>query len=208
MLKDHTVAAFTLVEMLVATMIFIVGFVAVYSLFLTGINYRHESDRITSTALAATSLISTWRLTMQDQWSGYAPEDFVGDGDPTNGAETASPNEDFFPYPDDHGIWYRVQTATDAANDATNDESSSIRMVLLLTETADNPATLTLTDIFQRHFVDPAVSPDYLSTTFPNTIEDSSTRTWYDALSDEKKAIYILTWRKVLSRHEAVILRR
>ncbi len=205
---------FTLVEMLVATMVFVIGFVAVYSLFLAGMNYRHESDRLTGTALAATSLISNWRLEMAEGWdlgSGdVAPGDLVGDGDPTNGAESG---EELFPYPDDPNIWYRVDKATDLAGDDTNVDTAGIQIVLLLVEAAGTPGNLSLTDIRQRHFVDPLIHTDYLDSTFPiahfpHPVDDATAKAAYMSLSSDDKSTYVLVWRKILSRHEAVLLRR
>lgn len=201
-------SAFTLVEMLVATMVFIIGFVAVYSLFIAGMNYRHEADRLTNTSLAATSLISTWRLEMQDQW--FVVDDFVGDGNPTNGAE-AGTDQLFYPYPDNPGIWYRVQKATDAAGQTGlgTEKSSTLRLEILLIDLGDNPGDeLTLEDILIRHLVGPGVHDHYLDNTYPDTLEDAADRATYNALSSEDKAIYILVKRKVLARHEAIILRR
>ena len=201
-------SAFTLVEMLVATMVFIIGFVGVYSLFIAGMNYRHEADRLTNTSLAATSLISTWRLEMQDQW--YIVDDFVGDGNPTNGAESGA-DQLFYPYPDNPGIWFRVQKATDAAGQtgAGTEKSSTLRLEILLIDLGDNPDDeLKLDDILVRHLVAPGVHDHFLDNTYPNTIEDSTQRSTYESLSSEDKAIYILVQRKVLARHEAIILRR
>ena len=194
-------SAFTLVEMLVATMVFVIGFVAVYSLFIAGMNYRHEADRLTKTALAASSLISTWRLEMQDQWDTI--DQFVGDGNPAYGPE----NNDFFPYSDDPGIWYRIEKASNAAGETglNTDTSSTIRIELLLIDLGDTPASMDLTQIKQRFRVN---DTNYLIT-YADTIEDAAERSKYIALaSDDEKAIYVLVQRKILARHEAVILRR
>ncbi len=203
--------AFTLVEMLVATMVFVIGFVAIYSLFLAGINYRHESDRLTRTALVGTSLISNFRLQMQDQWNEV--DDFIGDGDPSDTSDTEN---DFFPYPDEPSVWYCVRKATDASGRNNTDDgidtskSSTVRLEILLIDLGEGPAsgTLTLTDILRRQFLDPAsaIGKDYIDNTFPDALPSSSA---YDAITtDVEKAIYILLWRKVLVRYEAVIVRR
>jgi prepilin-type N-terminal cleavage/methylation domain-containing protein len=55
-------AGFTLIEMLVATFIFIIGFTSVYALFLSGIKYRAEADAITRSSVAASNIINEMRL--------------------------------------------------------------------------------------------------------------------------------------------------
>src|SRR5277367_4098546 len=52
---------FTLVEMLVATIVFLVGFVAVFGLFLGGMRFRKLAEDTTRSSLAASCLIDEIR---------------------------------------------------------------------------------------------------------------------------------------------------
>ena len=53
---------FTLLEMLIATGIFLFGFMAVYALFLIGVESRQKAEQITRTSLAADAMLEDWRL--------------------------------------------------------------------------------------------------------------------------------------------------
>jgi prepilin-type N-terminal cleavage/methylation domain-containing protein len=103
-------SGFTLIEMLIATGIFLVGFVSVYSMFLAGSAAGKRSDALTQTTLATTSLIETLRLRAGSEPGGpYAPSAYNGDGDPT----TDDTEGHFVPFPDQPQIWYRFAYAAD-----------------------------------------------------------------------------------------------
>ena len=61
-LNQASQAGFTLLEMLVATFIFVIGFVSVYGLFLSGVKYRAEADAITRSSVAASNIVNEMRL--------------------------------------------------------------------------------------------------------------------------------------------------
>lgn len=83
-------AGFTLLEMLIAAMIFITGFMAVYGLFLGGLKFRSEADLITRSAVASSNIVSELRLGIRDM-------DNV--------------QQDFQAYHDQPGLYYRINHA-------------------------------------------------------------------------------------------------
>lgn len=95
---------FTLVEMLAASVIFLIGFVSVYGLFLGAMRFRQQGENLTRSAIAASSLTAELRLRMPFHPTS-APADFQGDGLPSNNPDTANA---FFHYSDQPGLFYRV----------------------------------------------------------------------------------------------------
>ncbi len=84
---------FTLVELLVATGVFIIGFVAVYTLFLSGMRFRKLSDDITKTSTLASTLLTEVYIDSPYSTTATAPAkptDYDGCGDPRY-VETATP---------------------------------------------------------------------------------------------------------------------
>ncbi|TVR47220.1 MAG: prepilin-type N-terminal cleavage/methylation domain-containing protein [Planctomycetota bacterium] len=121
-------AGFTLVEMLVASAIFIVGFVSVYGLFLTGVKYRSEADIITRSAVAASNVVNELRL-------GILPleETEVGDG------------PGFRRYRDQPGLFYQIHQSQGLPNSAAR--KVSMRFVHL-----PIPQFEVSNDVVQRRF--------------------------------------------------------
>lgn len=141
---------FTLIELLVGTAVFIVGFVAVYGLFLAAVRFRQIAETTTQASLAASSLISEIQIdagvenTTADRDLSLsvprAPIEYVGDGFAAKGIETvdtttpptpdtiaafaaadpASVDEQLFSYRPLPGIWYRVMSSTDLSLDPLN----------------------------------------------------------------------------------------
>ena len=105
---------FTLLELLVAVGVFIVGFVSAYALFLAAVRNRAQAEAITRTSLAATSLLAEMRLVAGREGAvlntpGRAPDlpsMYGGDGFAHNGLE--DPKDGLVRYPDQTGIWYAV----------------------------------------------------------------------------------------------------
>src|SRR5271170_5568637 len=95
---------FTLVEMLVATIVFLVGFVAVFGLFLGGMRFRKLAEDTTRSSLAASCLIDEIRAKAGGIPTGGAasnplpPSAYVGTGFANGGAAVGSLN-DLYPYP-------------------------------------------------------------------------------------------------------------
>ncbi|MBA2479453.1 MAG: prepilin-type N-terminal cleavage/methylation domain-containing protein [Planctomycetes bacterium] len=117
-------SGFTLVELLVASAVFVIGFVAVFALFLSGMRFRKLSDDTTMTAALATSMMGEIFIDSGSQGGtdGPAfPSDYIGDG--VAKAATAAgavggeiPNKmqtQLFPYQSIPGAYYRVDACTD-----------------------------------------------------------------------------------------------
>src|SRR5437868_5998607 len=124
---------FTLVEMLVATAIFIIGFVGVFVLFLSGIRFRKLSEDLTRTALATSSLVNEIRVDAGKEGIGgpAKPGDYVGDGFAED-ASDATKSDDLYPYLQQPGIWYRVMSCTDLAGDVNNAQTTGVKFRLVV----------------------------------------------------------------------------
>lgn len=110
---------FTLVEMLIATGIFLIGFVSVYSLFLTGVQFRRRSENTSRGAVAASSILATIRYYSSLDNTLHNPALFEGDGDPA----TPDVPDMFHAYPDQPGMFFRVTNC-----DELFDHSSAIKL--------------------------------------------------------------------------------
>jgi prepilin-type N-terminal cleavage/methylation domain-containing protein len=145
---------FTLLELLVAVGVFIVGFVSAYALFLTAVRNRAQAEAITRTSLAATSLLAEMRLVagreeaVKNPGGGGAgaapvpPREYGGDGFAYNGQELTA--DGFVRYPDQAGIWYLVIRGvsadgktvslepTDLAGSTTNTLTVGIKLALVI----------------------------------------------------------------------------
>ncbi|MBA3938458.1 MAG: hypothetical protein H0X38_13440 [Planctomycetes bacterium] len=112
-----TTAGLTLTEMLVATIVFLVGFVAVFGLFLGGMRFRKLSEDTTRSALAASCIIEEIKLDSGGSATPSQPSDYVGSG--FTGTQSPTGNDPMaidataklFAYPASPGIWYRVMSA-------------------------------------------------------------------------------------------------
>ncbi|MDA3959673.1 MAG: prepilin-type N-terminal cleavage/methylation domain-containing protein [Planctomycetota bacterium] len=148
---------FTLVEMLVATLVFMFGFVAVYGMFLIGLRNRAISDATTRCATVAQSVIAEMRLqaTNEAPTAGYLPEDYLGDGKPDDGGEgqqysALGAADVFFAYGDQPGVFYRIAQANDLTGDPTG-TGDGIQLMVLVGMLESNAATLSMDEI-QRRF--------------------------------------------------------
>ena len=73
---------FTLTELLVATIVFMIGFVSVFALFLGGMRMRKLAEDTTRSSLAASCLIDEIRIDAGGGGGGIAmaPKEYEGDG--------------------------------------------------------------------------------------------------------------------------------
>jgi len=115
---------FTLIEMLVASMVFITGFVAVFTLFLAGTKLRAQGDLDTRAAMAIRNLTEEIQLDAGREASTaiIMPLDYIGRGFPTSAEGETEPPEakledEFFSCPGLPGMFYRVVEATDGVGD-------------------------------------------------------------------------------------------
>ncbi len=169
----HMRRAFTLLELLVATGVFVVGFVAVFGLFLAGMRFRKLADDTTRGALAASSLVHEIRIDSGTEDIGGAgiephePGDYIGNGLAGAGNQGAgSPDvamtDELYPYPQQPGTWFRVIDSTDVlgsrvATDAPTTEpvnqpnlSNTLHVKLLVLPFSTTDAKLTFTELQRR----------------------------------------------------------
>jgi len=156
----------TLIEMLVATAVFMIGFTAAYSLFLFGMRNRALSDATVRGTLVATSQIAAMRLfaTHEPATSAtisvpYTPRTFVGDGDPRNGNELAGGgiydlSNRFFAHPDQPSTYYRVVEATDLGDDPIALDAVGYRVVLVVGTVGRVGDEQTLLELCDRFRID------------------------------------------------------
>jgi prepilin-type N-terminal cleavage/methylation domain-containing protein len=153
---------FTLVEMLVATIVFLVGFVAVFGLFLGGMRFRKLAEDTTRASLAASCLIDEIRAkaggiptgsTASSAPAPLPPLDYVGTGFANGaggGAAGGAPISTFlYPYPPIPGTWYRVMTCTDI-NGGNDANSTVLHLELVIVPFATGATTLTFGDLQNR----------------------------------------------------------
>lgn len=152
---------FTLIEMLVATVVFAVGFVGVFGLFLAGMRFRKQSEDLTRCSLAASSLVSEIAIDAgrDGQTDAHPPEEpsaYVGDGfagvSHPAGAPAPLADDDaaiLAPYRAQPGIFYRVESCTDLVGTDLPD-TTVIRLKLLVVPWATVDPTISLLDIARR----------------------------------------------------------
>lgn len=152
---------FTLVEMLAASAIFAVGFVAVFSLFLLGVRYRSMAEDITRLSLASNSILDELALDAgRDAGGGkgpFAPSDYIGNGrakgEPTAiDFANATPDEvRLYPYPGIPGTWYRVISCGNLTGDAADLASPTLHLRLFLVAATLDAGNPTFEELKRRY---------------------------------------------------------
>ncbi len=127
---------FTLVELLVATGVFALGFTAVFTLFLKGMWFRQQADNLTKASLAASSLLDEFRLdTGLDANGGMPrePREYIGTGfAPMPAPGTLGSAERLYLYTAMPGIWYCVRSCTDLLGKDDNSLSTTLHFELVV----------------------------------------------------------------------------
>ncbi|MBA3687140.1 MAG: prepilin-type N-terminal cleavage/methylation domain-containing protein, partial [Planctomycetes bacterium] len=146
--------AFTLLEMLVASAVFVIGFVSLFALFLAGIRYRKLSEDVTRSSLAAASLVAEFRL--EAGWENHppyppavgaaAPSEYIGDGFAGNGVAATDSPDILYRYANQPGIWYRVTQASGLAG-LDNADTTAVRISLVVVPWSGSDSQLTFTQI-------------------------------------------------------------
>jgi prepilin-type N-terminal cleavage/methylation domain-containing protein len=108
---------FTLVELLVATAVFVIGFAAVFALFLSGVRFRKLADDTTLTATLASSLLTEVYLdsgrldgtaTAPSPPGPAEPQQYDGDGHNNDTPAAQWKDKQLFAYPGVPGTAYRI----------------------------------------------------------------------------------------------------
>lgn len=145
---------FTLIEMLVATGIFVIGCVAVFSLFIAAMRFRQQADATIRLSVASTSLLERIRLAAGTEPNRPAPPaDYIGDGFASGGAEVTGQamTEELFPAPDAPTVWYRVLDARDDLGQAPGlATTTTLGLDLFLVHLGQHQTSLTFDDLNRR----------------------------------------------------------
>ncbi len=190
---------FTLIEMLVATIVFLVGFVAVFALFLGGMRFRKLAEDTTRSSLAASCLIDEIRACAggipaipagQAASIPLMPSSYLGTGFAP--PPLADSPDDLYPYPSIPGTWYRVMSCTDINGDPNNANTTVLHLELVIVPFATAASSLSFTDLQQRLLNDVD-----LSTVSVNANE-----------SKQEKIADVLIQRGIAFRFQSVITRR
>jgi len=141
---------FTLIEMLVATAIFAVGFVAVFGLFLAGIRFRKMSEDLTRCSLASSSLVSEFAIDAgRETAAPCAPSLYEGDGFADTASTHDSDPDMLGRYRAQPGVFYRVEKATDLLGQ-DDPLTTVVRLKVLIVPWATADTTVSLTNIAKR----------------------------------------------------------
>ena len=163
-------SGFTLVELLVATGVFMIGFAAAFGLFLAAVRYRTLADDTTRLSLAASSIVEEMAIGNGIvPGASKPPGAYLGSGDlPT--IVNAGTALNFYAYPGVPGTWYTVESCTDVVGDATNDKTPTLHLSLLILvfTSADPSQALDLEEVNRRVRV--ISIADFLA--LPNTAPD------------------------------------
>lgn len=136
---------FTLIEMLVATAVFALGFTSCFALFLAGVRYRTQAEDLTRLSLAAGSLINEIAIDSGTRGPLGRPDDHLGNGRAGDGAEASF---DLHPYPGT-GTWYLVLDCSDLVGGQDPDSPTLHLTVLVLSFPGGGP-TLSLKEVAKR----------------------------------------------------------
>ncbi|GDY12925.1 hypothetical protein LBMAG53_18030 [Planctomycetota bacterium] len=188
-------AAFTLLEMLVATGIFMFGFAAAYSLFLVGMRARQEAESLTRASLAANALLDEFKLSSGlETGAPMVPEKYQGDGfaeDPLVNNLT----DKLYPYKPLPNTWYCVTNCTDLTG-GQDKMTTTLHLTLVVV-----PIALSTTSTF----VEISSLKRRFSITIPNPIPTRSNGT---PRSVEEYIVDELVKRGLAFRFHSALLRR
>ena len=160
---------FTLTELLVATIVFLVGFVSVFALFLGGMRMRKLSEDTTRASLAASCLIDEIRIDaggggggggasgpmppLAYEGNGFAP--FKPGSGPNeegtaNGGGSPPNDNPLFAYKPIPGVWYRVMKCTDLEDNPANSQTTVLKLDLLVVPFGTSDTQLLFSDLDRR----------------------------------------------------------
>lgn len=141
---------FTLIEMLVASMVFIIGFISVFSLFLAGLKFRAQGDLQTRSAIALRNLVEEIQLDAGHESNApVAPEKYLGTGfvdSPSTNTSTA----EWHACPGMSGLYYSVVEATDVSGSTTNDKAPVLYLRILVLAFASTEDPLSMESLAKR----------------------------------------------------------
>jgi Tfp pilus assembly protein PilV len=189
-------SGFTLVELLVATGVFMIGFSAAFGLFLAAIRYRTMADDTIRLSLAASSLVEELAIGNGQTATGLPlrPSQYLGAGNLPPNSNLIDPKQ-FYAYSGVPGTWYTVESCTDVLG-GDNHESATLHLNLLVLVFTQADQPLTLEDVNRRVRI---LTP---SAGFRGTLDDTGIN------SEVKQVRDGLVQRGLAMRISAVVLRR
>ena len=192
-------SGFTLVELLVATGVFMIGFAAAFGLFLAAVRYRTLADDTTRLSLAASSIVEEMAIGKGVTLATpNAPNLYLGAGDLPSITNADIDPLKFYAYPGVPGTWYTVESCTDVVGDALNVKTPTLHLNLLVLvfTSADPTLTLELEEVNRRvRILTPANG-------FRNPLDTAGTPSEVTLVRDG------LVKRGLAMRVSAVVLRR
>jgi prepilin-type N-terminal cleavage/methylation domain-containing protein len=146
---------FTLTELLVATIVFLIGFVSVFALFLGGMRMRKLAEDTTRASLAASCLIDEIRIDAGEGGVPLQPKSYVGDGfarssQPDGDVGATGIDSPLFGYKPIPGVWYRVLSCTDLEDDAENALTTVLKLDLMVVPFGSAEDALTFRELDRR----------------------------------------------------------
>ncbi len=201
---------FTLVELLVATGLFVMGFSVCLGLFLAGMRQRTAAESHLNLGFAASSLVEEIGMdgTGVLPASSRKPKDYVGWGGLTlTPAPAPDDGKRLYQVPRHPGVWFRVDACeaafirsdTPASFDPKEDEEAlGLRTTIFLLSWSAPTATLTYQELYDR--VRPTDVP----------VGSNGSKTTFDPEKPDHLRQFqtYLVERKLALRMETVILRR
>ena len=165
-------AAFTLLEMLVATGIFMFGFAAAYSLFLVGMHARQEAESLTRASLAANALLDEFKLSSGLETNApVIPNAYLGDGfaeelPGANPATATNQPDTLYPYKPLPNTWYCVTNCTDLTG-GQDKMTTTLHLTLVVVPIAlsDNANPVKIRDLWRRFSIQKPTSGQALTET-------------------------------------------
>jgi hypothetical protein len=165
--------------MLVATMVFITGFVAVFALFLAGVKMRATADLETRSAIALHNLVEEIQLDAGLETTAAKPAAYLGSGFPGTASSTVTApamSDNLYGCPGMPGMFYAVLEASDGDGTEGSVDSAVVTLRIVQLGLADIPDSNgkgpTWTELARRLRIDTADS----SLTVPdgNTLTDET----------------------------------
>lgn len=204
---------FTLIEVLVATGVFVIGFSAAYGLFLQGARSRARAESALRCSLAGSSIIAQMRLNAGTEGSAPCrPAEYLGDGDADNNT-TGSTNDpaQLYAWTDQPGIWYSVTQCTDPVGAQDNEKANALFATLVVANLGLDDAGTTMRfdpDFMRRVRITPTEVTAW-KTAHTVWMQERQTAVPPPSTADITRdvAIEIAIERGLLQRYQAVILR-
>jgi prepilin-type N-terminal cleavage/methylation domain-containing protein len=192
---------FTLVELLVATAVFVFGFTAAFGMFLAALRYRTLADDTVKLSLAASSLPEEMAIGMVDTVVPLpaAPSHYLRTGSLLVYPGGAT-SDDLLPYPGVPGSWYTVESATDVLGGDDAASTTVHARILVLAFSQAQGTSLPLLTVWNR--LRPRANDMPSGVAWPGFQATD--------LTPEQKAAFIdmLIRRGMAVRQTAVIVRR